>query len=254
MDEEIKLIGWHFFFNTDIFFNKLIKTTSDDTFPQNFIADMAESNNGRNFTGESPNAEISDADARRTANGRLLATRRLQRDLKQITEDPPCLCSAKLIGEDLFSWIATITGPSDSAYEGGTFRLLLKFSDDYPFNPPQVSLIYLFSCIFFHTNWSTSKNTLKRRISCVNNIMQKSLYNHSSLTNGSVARIRNCIIFWIITLEMLKHRLYIYRRKSIGYLTAWFVYLSICMASCNFQLVQSYRENCCIGQGFKYFL
>lgn len=32
-----------------------------------------------------------------------------------------------------------ITGPPDTAYEGGTFVLEIKVPETYPFNPPKVS-------------------------------------------------------------------------------------------------------------------
>lgn len=36
---------------------------------------------------------------------------------------------------------AIIVGPKDSLFEGGFFYLVLKFPNDYPFNPPQVKFM-----------------------------------------------------------------------------------------------------------------
>lgn len=42
---------------------------------------------------------------------------------------------------DLFKWTATILGPPDTAYAGGTFRLSITFSEEYPFRPPEVKFL-----------------------------------------------------------------------------------------------------------------
>lgn len=34
------------------------------------------------------------------------------------------------------AWQGVILGPDDTAWEGGTFKLLLEFTEDYPNKPP----------------------------------------------------------------------------------------------------------------------
>jgi ubiquitin-conjugating enzyme E2 A len=34
------------------------------------------------------------------------------------------------------AWQAVIFGPDDTPWEGGTFKLLLEFTEDYPNKPP----------------------------------------------------------------------------------------------------------------------
>lgn len=45
-------------------------------------------------------------------------------------------------------WEAIIFGPDDTEWEGGVFRLKLKFPDDYPQKPPTVE----FLSRIFHPN------------------------------------------------------------------------------------------------------
>lgn len=38
-------------------------------------------------------------------------------------------------------WQAVIFGPDDTPWEGGTFNLLMEFSEDYPSKPPKVKFV-----------------------------------------------------------------------------------------------------------------
>ncbi|EED44683.1 ubiquitin-conjugating enzyme E2 [Enterocytozoon bieneusi H348] len=70
------------------------------------------------------------------------AKRRLLKDLEEITQSSIVHnIFAEPLENDLYTWVAVITGPRDSIYEGGFFSLVLLFDEEYPQHAPEVSFI-----------------------------------------------------------------------------------------------------------------
>lgn len=78
------------------------------------------------------------------------ATKRLQKELMDLMMCGDKNISAFPESDNLFKWIATITGPKDSVYENLKFKLSLSFSARYPYVAPKV--MFLSNC--FHPNVS----------------------------------------------------------------------------------------------------
>jgi hypothetical protein len=58
------------------------------------------------------------------------ARRRLMRDFKQLQEQPPPGISGAPNEDNLCEWTAVIFGPESTSWEGGVFRLALKFTEE----------------------------------------------------------------------------------------------------------------------------
>ena len=76
------------------------------------------------------------------------ARRRLLRDFRRLQGDPPSGVTGAPMDTNIMLWQAVIFGPDDTPWEGGTFKLVLEFTEDYPNKAPAVR----FLTKMFHPN------------------------------------------------------------------------------------------------------
>ncbi|KAL4383716.1 hypothetical protein GQ457_15G005000 [Hibiscus cannabinus] len=69
------------------------------------------------------------------------ARKRLMRDFKRLQHDPPAGISGAPQDNNIMLWNAVIFGPDDTPWDGGTFKLTLQFTEDYPNKPPTVRFV-----------------------------------------------------------------------------------------------------------------
>ena len=70
-----------------------------------------------------------------------MALRRLNKEYRDITKNPPANCSASLVNGDYLHWKGTIYGPTKTPYESGIFHLDISIPATYPFKAPKVKFI-----------------------------------------------------------------------------------------------------------------
>ncbi|XP_022228036.2 ubiquitin-conjugating enzyme E2 4-like [Drosophila obscura] len=68
-------------------------------------------------------------------------TRRVIGDLFRMRRNPPEGCHTEVVDGDIRHWLATVLGPSDTPYDGGQFRLDIRFPGRYPLRAPLVKFV-----------------------------------------------------------------------------------------------------------------
>ena len=63
------------------------------------------------------------------------------RDFRRLQNDPRNGVDGAPMDNNIMAWQAVIFGPDDTPWEGGTFQLLMEFTEDYPNKPPAVKFV-----------------------------------------------------------------------------------------------------------------
>ncbi|KAJ3160855.1 hypothetical protein HDU86_008215 [Geranomyces michiganensis] len=71
----------------------------------------------------------------------LSDTRRIEREIRQVRQDPSAHLTVEVIDDNLCHLLGTIQGPANSPYAGGTFQLDIVLPSTYPFLPPKMRFI-----------------------------------------------------------------------------------------------------------------
>lgn len=71
-----------------------------------------------------------------------MSAKRILKEIESMATSPVDNCTAGPVNpEDPYLWHGTIIGPEKSPYEGGLFKLEIKFPVNYPFKPPTVNFL-----------------------------------------------------------------------------------------------------------------
>mmetsp|Transcript_44348 Transcript_44348/g.123361 ORF Transcript_44348/g.123361 Transcript_44348/m.123361 type:complete len:171 (-) Transcript_44348:243-755(-) len=75
------------------------------------------------------------------ASAASYATELLRRQFLEMSKSPPEGISVGLKDDNIFTWEVMIIGPAGTMYEGGFFRALLTFPEDFPSKPPEMQFL-----------------------------------------------------------------------------------------------------------------
>ena len=75
-------------------------------------------------------------------NSKKYSTEILKKQLQDLMKSTDLGFSVGLVDDnDFYKWTVCFTGPEDTLYEGGFFKAILTFPDDFPQNPPEMKFI-----------------------------------------------------------------------------------------------------------------
>ena len=77
-----------------------------------------------------------------SGNNNIQSSLLLQKQLSELRKKPVDGFSAGLFNDDnIYKWEVLVIGPPDTLYEGGFFKALLEFPNEYPQRPPKMKFL-----------------------------------------------------------------------------------------------------------------
>ncbi|KAF8114929.1 hypothetical protein N665_0031s0019 [Sinapis alba] len=77
-----------------------------------------------------------------------MARRMIETQFKKMMKDPSLYCNTGPVDDDIFHWEGFITGLGNTPYDGGLFKITIRFPPSYPLNPPKID----FNTKVYHPN------------------------------------------------------------------------------------------------------
>ena len=104
------------------------------------------------------------------------------RDFKRLMNDAPAGIFGVPDEDNIMSWHGVIFGPEDTPWEGGTFKLTLEFTEEYPNKAPVVKFV---SRMFHPNSLLLNQKSTRTRTLC--NHLQQDMHKQSTRTEASAS-------------------------------------------------------------------
>ncbi|KAL8900992.1 MAG: hypothetical protein Q9207_005427 [Kuettlingeria erythrocarpa] len=84
-------------------------------------------------------------------------SKRVQKEYRELHENPPQDMKVTLVNDDdLYLWEIMLSGPEDSPYAGGRFKIHVSLPIEYPFKAPQI----IWKTKIYHPNVEDEKGSM----------------------------------------------------------------------------------------------
>jgi ubiquitin-conjugating enzyme E2 D/E len=92
----------------------------------------------------------------------------LRRALRYFTNNPlkNIGCTVGMVDNDIYTWKCTLSGPNDTPYKGGIFKLFIKFDKTFPVKGPEV----IFDTPIYHMNINPTQGQQPLGHCCVSTV------------------------------------------------------------------------------------